>query len=100
MSPYDMRARSDPPRWCSLEVGGGGGVAASRRLADSTAIPGCWAGHVAGMGLIDWLSALAISDPLSPLHEAEPELLAARGGGSSTATAAQTRSARSSDDGS
>ena len=63
-------------------------------------IPDCWAGHVAGMGLIDWLSALANSDPLSPLHEAEPELLAARGGGSSTATAAQTRSARSSDDGS
>ena len=38
------------------------------------------AAHVAGMGLIDRLSALAIADPRSPLHEAEPELLSASGG--------------------
>jgi xanthine dehydrogenase YagR molybdenum-binding subunit len=38
------------------------------------------AAHVAGMGLIDRLSALAITDPHSPLHEAEPELLSASGG--------------------
>lgn len=38
------------------------------------------AAHVAAMGLIDRLSALAIADPRSPLHDAEPELLSASGG--------------------
>ena len=38
------------------------------------------AAHVAATGLIDRLSTLAIADPHSPLHEAEPESLSASGG--------------------
>jgi xanthine dehydrogenase YagR molybdenum-binding subunit len=36
--------------------------------------------HMAATGLIDRLSALAISDPRSPLHEAEPEAISVSNG--------------------
>jgi hypothetical protein len=54
---------------------------------------------MAAIGLIDRLSALAISDPRSPLHEAEPEAISVATDSSSTKTVAQTGSSTSFDDG-